>query len=111
MSARLPPVTHLQFIVLGALMGGGDHPGKALRRELARHAVRRSAPAFYQMMARLEDARWVDGFYTQRIVDAQIIKERCYRLTAAGERAWIATRDFYADASARVGRQAGVAHA
>ena len=111
MSPRLPRLTHLQFIVLGALLGAAERPGKALRRELARHGVRRTGPAFYQMMARLEDAGWVDGFYTQCIVDAQIIKERCYRLTTAGQRTWTATRDFYADTAARFGRQAGVAHA
>ena len=105
MSRRLPALTHLQFIILGALRGG-EQPGKSLRRELARHGVRRSAPAFYQMMARVEDAGWVDGSYTQQIVDGQIIKERQYRLTAAGARAWTATRDFYAETADRFGRLA-----
>jgi DNA-binding PadR family transcriptional regulator len=110
MSRRLPSLTHLQFIVLGALLGN-ERRGRDLRRELARHGVRRSAPAFYQMMARLEDAGWVDGSYTQEIVDGQIIKERGYRITSAGQRAWTATRDFYAETADRFGRQAGVAHA
>ena len=108
---RLPPLTHLQFIVLGALMAVQDgRAGKHLRRELARHRVRRTAPAFYQMMARIEDAGWVEGFYTQQIVAAQIIKERQYRITASGLRAWTATRDFYVETAARVVK-AGVAHA
>jgi DNA-binding PadR family transcriptional regulator len=108
MSRRaLPPLTHLQFVVLGALLAG-EQAGKDLRRELARHGVRRSAPAFYQMMARCEDAGWVDGFYTQEIVDAQIIKERRYRSTTAGQRAWNATRDFYAAAAARFRKVAHV---
>src|SRR3954466_8402097 len=97
---RLPALTPLQFVVLGALLVD-ERRGRQLRRELARHGARRSAPAFYQMMARLEDAGWVDGFYTQRIVDGQIIKERGYRITAAGQRAWNATRDFYAETAAR----------
>jgi len=102
----LPPLTHLQFLILGALLAG-EQSGKALRRELAQHGVRRTAAAFYQMMARLEDANWVAGSYTQQIVDRQIIKERTYRLTATGERAWTRTRDFYAEA----GRTGRVAHA
>jgi DNA-binding PadR family transcriptional regulator len=105
---RLPALTSLQFIVLGALLGH-ERRGRDLRAELARHGARRTAPAFYQMMARLEDAGWVDGFYTQQIVEGQIIKERGYRVTIAGQRAWTATRDFYADTSARF--DPDVAHA
>ena len=58
----------------------------------------RTGPAFYQMMARLEDAGLVAGEYDQKIVDGQIIKERRYSLTARGETAWTATRVFYSDA-------------
>lgn len=50
------------------------------------------------MMARLEDAGLVAGEYDQKIVDGQIIKERRYTLTAAGESAWAATRAFYDEA-------------
>jgi DNA-binding PadR family transcriptional regulator len=103
---QLPPLTHLQFLILGALVAG-ERSGKDLRRDLTRYGVRRTAAAFYQLMARLEDAGWVSGSYTQQIVDRQIIKERCYRITAAGERAWTRTRDFYADAA----RAVRVAHA
>jgi len=98
MSPRpLPAVTHLQFLVLGLLRAGG-RSGHALRRGLARHGVRRSAPAFYQMMARLEDTGLVAGEYDQKIVGGQIIKERHYALTPAGERAWSATQAFYDEA-------------
>jgi DNA-binding PadR family transcriptional regulator len=110
MSRRLPSLTPLQFVVLGALLAG-EHRGRVLRGELARHGVRRSAPAFYQMMARLEDAGWVEGAYTQEIVEGQIIKERAYKITASGQRVWTATRDFYTEAGDRFTRQAGVAHA
>jgi DNA-binding PadR family transcriptional regulator len=98
MSRRsIPEITHLQFLVLGMLRGGG-RPGRFVRHALARHGVRRSGPAFYQMMARLEDAGLVTGEYDQKIVASQIIKERRYALTARGEAAWSATRAFYADA-------------
>ena len=110
MSRRLPSLTPLQFVVLGALLAE-EHRGRALRGELARHGVRRSAPAFYQMMARLEDAGWVEGSYTREVVEGQIIKERAYKITAAGHRAWTATRDFYSETGDRFARKAGVAHA
>jgi DNA-binding PadR family transcriptional regulator len=98
MSPRpLPDVTHLQFLVLGILRGGA-RTGRALRKGLARHGVRRSGPAFYQMMSRLEDGGLVAGEYDQKIVDAQIIKERRYSLTPPGEAAWAATRAFYDEA-------------
>ena len=103
----LPTLTHLQFIVIGALLAD-EQSGKDLRIELKRHGVRRTGPAFYQMMARLEEAGWIDGFYTQEIVDAQIIKERRYRVKPAGVRAWNSTRDFYAAVAARFDRVAHV---
>ena len=94
--APVPQITHLQFLVLAALRSGARR-GRHLRRELGRHGVERSAPAFYQMMARLEDAGLVDGEYDQKIVAGQIIKERRYRLTESGEAEWKRTRDFYAE--------------
>ena len=98
MSPRpLPDVTHLQFLVLGILRGG-SRTGGAVRKALARHGARRSGPAFYQMMSRLEDAGFVTGEYDQKIVDSQIIKERRYALTPAGESAWSSTRAFYDEA-------------
>jgi len=104
---RIPDITHLQFLVLGILRAG-ERPGRFVRRALARHGISRTGPAFYQMMARLEDAGWIDGFYTQEVVDAQIIKERRYRVNPAGVRAWNSTRDFYAAVAARFDRVAHV---
>lgn len=94
---RIPDITHLQFLVL-AVLRGGSRTGHAVRKALSRHGVRRSGPAFYQMMARLEDAGLVDGEYDQRVVEGQIIKERRYTLTARGDAAWSATRAFYDEA-------------
>jgi len=111
MSRRaIPSITHLQFLVLALLRDGGK-TGRHVRRALARHGVRRSAPAFYQMMARLEDARLVAGEYDQKIVDGQIIKERRYSLTSQGEAAWSATRAFYTDAIEAYGAPRRVVHA
>jgi DNA-binding PadR family transcriptional regulator len=112
MSRRtIPELTHLQFLVL-SILRSGPRTGRQVRKALARHGIRRSAPAFYQMMARLEDAAFVDGEYDQKIVDGQIIKERRYTLSARGEAAWSATRTFYAEALDEYGTQRpGVAHA
>jgi DNA-binding PadR family transcriptional regulator len=91
---HLPAITHLQFLVLGQLLAAAQ-AGRDLRAELRRHGVRRTAPAFYQMMARLEDAGLVEGWYDRKVLEGQLIKERHYRLRPAGARAWSATRDFY----------------
>ena len=99
---RVPAITHLQFLVL-TLLRPDARLGRHLRTRLARHGVRRSAPAFYQMMARLEDAGLVDGDYDQKVVRGQIIKERRYALTAVGEAAWRSTRDFYAESIPELG--------
>lgn len=97
MSPRaVPEITHLQYLVL-TMLREGPRLGRHVRRRLGQHGVRRSAPAFYQMMARLEDATLVAGDYDQKIIDGQIIKERRYTLTPAGETAWKRTRDFYVE--------------
>ena len=95
-AVTLPDITHLQFSVL-AFLQGGEQPGRELRGQLGNLGMRRSGPAFYQLMSRLEDAGLVDGRYDQKIVDGQIIKERLYTITDQGVAAWEATRDFYVE--------------
>ncbi len=90
----LPDITHLQFLVLGLLMDG-ELSGRLLREGMAEDGRRKSAPAFYQFMARLEDAGLVEGRYEPKILDGQPIKERWYKVTGRGESAWRDTRDFY----------------
>ena len=106
MSKTLPPITHLQFLVLEAL-AETEQAGRDLRDLLAGYGVRNSAPAFYQMMARLEASALVEGWYDQKLVSGQNVKERRYRLTKAGERSVEATRNFYVArlASARLLRK------
>lgn len=108
-SDRLPAITHLQFLVLGLLR---DQPqaGRDIRAELRGHGVRRTAPAFYQMMARLEDAGLVEGWYDQKVVEGQLIKERHYRIRPAGARAWSVTRDFYVERLRATGVPLVVSH-
>jgi DNA-binding transcriptional ArsR family regulator len=102
----IPNLSHLQFLILSALLDG-EQPGRRLREKLAEAGETKSGPAFYQLMARLEEGRLVDGWYEQKIVEGQIIKERRYRVTASGEAAWQQTSDFYANLVRARGRVLG----
>jgi DNA-binding PadR family transcriptional regulator len=98
--ARVPRLTHLQFLVLG-LLREGERSGRAIRGAIAAHGVKRSAPAFYQLMARLERDRLVDGWYEQITVGDQAVTERRYRLRPSGAKLWAEARDFYTTLIAR----------
>jgi DNA-binding PadR family transcriptional regulator len=91
---HLPDLTHLQFLVLGVLHGG-EQPGRVVRDALAAYGVRRTAAAFYQMMARLERDRLVEGYYDQVLIGDQSVTERRYRITSTGAKTWADTRAFY----------------
>jgi len=104
----LPEITHLQWLVLGTLMDG-DEAGYRVREDLAKHGVDKSGPAFYQLMARLEADGLVKGRYEYSMIENQPIKERWYKLTGAGRRAWHETSEFYVAARAAV--QGGLANA
>jgi len=90
----LPRLTHLQYLVVSEV-ARGDAPGRAIRERLREAGVRQSGPAFYQLMAGLEDGGFVSGWYEQQIVDGQIIRERHYKALAAGLRAVDESRRFY----------------
>jgi DNA-binding PadR family transcriptional regulator len=89
----IPEITPLQFLVLSALIDG-EQAGRLIREKLADHGHKKTAPAFYQFMARLEDGGLVEGRYQKKIVEGQIIKERIYTATAHGVRAFEEFRDF-----------------
>jgi DNA-binding PadR family transcriptional regulator len=91
---EFPGLTHLQFLVLGVLLSG-QQSGRAIRQAMGRYGIRRSAPAFYQMMARLERDGTVEGWYEQVKVGDQCVTERRYRATAAGSRLWERSQAFY----------------
>jgi DNA-binding PadR family transcriptional regulator len=90
----LPDLTHLQFLVLGVLRAD-EQPGRAVRDALAGYGIRRTGPAFYQLMARLEKDGLVDGWYEQVTVGDQAVTERRYRITAGGRKRWNEARAFY----------------
>ena len=91
---KIPDLSHLQMLVLECL-GTQKHSGRELRQRLAKSGSKKSGPAFYQLMARLEEAGLVEGEYSQKIVEKQIIKERWYRITGEGARAARRTLNFY----------------
>ena len=91
---RLPDLTHLQFLILGILMDS-ELAGKEVREQLAKAGIKKTGPAFYQLMARLEDSNFVKGWYDEKVIDGQRIKERRYKITSGGVRACHQTRDFY----------------
>ena|SRR5579862_3961134 len=93
-AAALPPLTSLQFLILGTLLES-ERSGRVIRERLALYRVRRTPAAFYQLMARLERAGLTEGWYEQVVVGDQAVTERRYRLTETGARLWRETRDFY----------------
>ena len=103
----LPRLTHLQYLVVNEL-ARQSAPGRAVRERLREAGVRQSGPAFYQLMAGLEDGGFVSGWYEQQIVDGQIIRERHYKVLAAGLRAVDDSRRFY---GARGAHRPGLANA
>lgn len=107
---NLPELSHLQFAVLGMLLGG-EHKGRDVRKYLAQLKVRQTGPAFYQMMARLEEAGFAEGWYTQKVIQGQILKERRYRICPNGERAWRTSRGFYLESIRATERRKGLANA
>jgi DNA-binding PadR family transcriptional regulator len=90
----IPNLTALQFLILEQLLEA-PMSGRDLRTGLAKEGEEKTGPAFYQLMARMEDGGYVVGSYEQKIVEGQIIRERRYVITASGTSAWESTRDFY----------------
>ncbi len=97
---ELPELTGLQFLIMETI-GARKMLGAELRERLKERKVHKTGPAFYQLMARLEEAKLVEGWYEQEVIDGQIIKQRCYRVTGLGERTRRATLEFYAQFSGK----------
>ena len=105
-----PVLPHLQFAVLGVLRGG-RRPGRLIREELAKIGISKAGPTFYRLMARLEEAGLVKGWYEQEVVKGQIVRERSYEALPAGLTSWDRTRAFYLVVMGRPGDELGSAHA
>ena len=96
-----PEITHLQFLVLANLIDS-DESGPELRDRLAKQGEARTGPAFYQLMARLEEAGYVEGWYDEANPKGFAIPPRHYRITAVGRTAWERTVSFYEEQKAQV---------
>jgi DNA-binding PadR family transcriptional regulator len=105
----LPDLTHLQFLVLAALMEG-ERSGRDIRGRLSKEGIPKSGPAFYQLMARMEEAGLVEGRYADVVIDDQVVKERRYTITGTGEVARERALDFYRRHGA-IKLKGGIAHA
>ena len=95
----LPKLTSLQFLVLVSLMDG-ELAGRDLRAAMKREKVKMRRPAFYRLMGRLEDSKFVKGKYENKTIDDQIVRERRYKVTATGVRA---VEEFELFAASRTG--------
>jgi DNA-binding PadR family transcriptional regulator len=93
----LPDLTTLQFAVL-LVLGGVERSGREIRSKLAEQGVSKTLAAFYQLMARMEDAKLVEGSYHKAEVAGQPVQERWYKITGAGIRAYNEAQSFYRNA-------------
>lgn len=90
----LPKMTHLQCFIVH-LVTRDEHSGRYLRQRLEEVGEKKSMAAFYQLMARIEEAGWVAGWYETEVVDGQTIKERRYTSTIEGRRQFHNAVTFY----------------
>lgn len=89
----MPAAARVRSLVLASLADSG-RTARELRATLAEHGVRQSLPAFFEMMAGLEDDGLVTGRDELRDRGGQTFQERAYEITAAGQDAWRSFGDF-----------------
>lgn len=73
--------------------------GHELRTALRKAGQPMSLPAFYQLMARMEEADLVVGWYETQVIDGNTVKRRRYKTTERGRHEINCTLDFYRKAS------------
>ena len=91
---KIPKTTNLQSYVLGALCSESEITGKELRGKLTSAGCRKSSPAFYQLMSRLEEAGLVTGRYRSVEINGNKVRERVYKISSDGQRAAKQAADF-----------------
>jgi DNA-binding PadR family transcriptional regulator len=92
----IPQITLLQWLVL-EIIGGCERPGRHIREVLSSRGHRKSLPAFYQMMARLEDAGLITAQSARVEVSGHAVTERQYKLTGKGMKDLSIARDLFAE--------------
>jgi hypothetical protein len=80
----LTGVTLRQVVALEHLRDG-ERSGRDLRADFAGLGDQMTGPQFYRMMAGLEDAGLVAGWYEPTVIDGSSIEGRRFRITGAGE--------------------------
>ena len=91
---ELPTLSVLQILILDT-MGAGETQSGDLREKLKAAGFRKSAPAFYQAMTRLEDAGLVESRFTTDRIDGKTVREKHFKVTAEGVRALGEAQDFF----------------
>lgn len=71
---------HIEAAAIKILMGVRKMSGRELRNALAEKIYALNPAVFYSMMARLEDAGRVVGFYEQKTIDGETVNVRMYRV-------------------------------
>ncbi len=104
----LPTTTHQQNAVLSALCDGAEHWGRDVRAAIKKDGYKSTNASFYELMDRMEAAGLVEGKYAERDVLGQMFRERCYRITGAGETAWEVAVNYYVSKADQKRGQMGV---
>lgn len=105
----LPNLSHLQFQILDC-MASKEITGRDLRAALKEKGIKKSGPAFYQLMSRLEDSDFVKKRIEPKNVEGHEIKESLYKISGLGVEARYAAYQSYADSNtAKLGGTYGTA--
>jgi DNA-binding PadR family transcriptional regulator len=91
----LPEHSHLQYAILG-LLSRAEVSGVELRKSISELTGKEySGPAFYQLMGRMVELQFVQGFDVDVKVNRYVAKERRYRILPQGTAAVKEVRHFY----------------
>ncbi len=93
---QLPSITPLQYLVLTAVMNE-TQAGSVIRQRLERYGAKKSLAAFYQLMARLEQAGLIHGRYVVKEEGDLTYRERLYSIADEGRAAVEQARAFFAE--------------
>ena len=93
----LPQVTHLQFLVLDALLRYPSGTSATMLRGMLRdYGEDREGPKFYQMMRRLEESGLAESWSHPFDLGGSEVARTYYRVTSQGRVSWRLTLEFYA---------------
>jgi PadR family transcriptional regulator, regulatory protein PadR len=77
-------ITQPLLDVLEVLLRALDEPDMQLHGYAIMRLTRRSGPTVYGVLDRLEDAKWVTGWWEEQAPDSARPRRRMYRLTPTG---------------------------